>query len=137
MEIRGEFRPIATSVPGTHVCEHLPRTARQMHRLVQVRSVRPGESVHDPAVYQMLTGRKHLSSAGGLSVQPTDFPQLGAASGAVDRRVAVMPPVIEPPQTMKMEARTLPGQNAGFLGAAPDPFGVAVTPDARVIPPDF
>src|SRR4051812_18618949 len=32
-EFRGEFGPIATSVPGVQVCEHLPRVARQMHRL--------------------------------------------------------------------------------------------------------
>src|SRR4051812_15636877 len=31
-EIRGEFRPIATTVPGVQLCEHLPRLARQMHR---------------------------------------------------------------------------------------------------------
>ena len=31
-EIRGEFRPIATSVPGLQICEHLPRTARLMHK---------------------------------------------------------------------------------------------------------
>ena len=30
--IRGEFRPIATSLPGLHICEHLPRLARWMHR---------------------------------------------------------------------------------------------------------
>src|SRR5438270_85310 len=130
-EIRGEFRPIPTSVPGTWVCEHLPRTTRQMHRLVQVRSVRHTETVHDPAVYQMLTGRKHVSSTGGLTVQPTDFPQVGTAFGAVDRRPAVMPRVIELPETMKMDARTLPGQSAGFLSAAHDPFRVTVTPDGR------
>src|SRR4051812_13930891 len=51
-DIRGPFRPIATSVPGVQVCEHLPLTARQMHRLAQVRSIRHEEGVHDPAVYQ-------------------------------------------------------------------------------------
>jgi hypothetical protein len=136
-EVRGEFRPIATSVPGTRVCEHLPLTARQMHRLTQVRSVRHTETVHDPAVYQMLTGRKHISSAGDLTVQPTDFPQMGTAFGKADRRPAVMPTVIELPETMKMGARTLPGQNAGFLGATFDPFRVAVTPEGRVVPPEF
>ncbi len=136
-EVRGPFGSIATSVPGIRVCEHLPCTARQMHRLVQVRSVRHGETVHDPAVYQMLTGRKHPSSAGGLTVQADDFPHLGCAFGRVDRRAAIMPRVIELPETMKMEARTLPGQNAGFLGAAHDPFRVLVTPDARVLPPPF
>src|SRR5947209_6104047 len=129
-EVRGPFRPVATSVPGTRVCEYLPRVARQMHRLAQVRSVRHEETVHDPAVYQMLTGRKHVSSAGGLTVQPTDFPQIGTAFGKADGRPAAMPTVVELPETMKMEARVLPGQNAGFLGAAHDPFRVTVTPDA-------
>src|SRR6516162_4800156 len=93
-EIRGPFGSIATSLPGVRVCEHLPHTARQMHRLTQIRSVRHTETVHDPAVYQMLTGRKHISSAGNLTVQPSDFPQLGAAFGAVDHLPAAMPKVI-------------------------------------------
>src|SRR5262249_51717194 len=38
-EIRGEFRPIASSVPGLEVCEHLPRVARLMDRVCLVRSV--------------------------------------------------------------------------------------------------
>jgi hypothetical protein len=136
-EIRGEFRPIATSVPGIRVCEHLPLTARQAHRLAQVRSVRHTETVHDPAVYQMLTGRKHVSSAGDLTVQPTDAPQIGTAFGKADTRPAVMPRVIELPETMKMGARVLPGQGAGFLGATFDPFRVTVTPEGRVVRPEF
>src|SRR5262245_10103805 len=36
--IRSEFRPIATSAPGVHICEHLPRMARWMHRAALVRS---------------------------------------------------------------------------------------------------
>jgi hypothetical protein len=136
-EVRGPFRPIATSVPGTYVCEHLPRVARQMQRLAQVRSVRHQETVHDPAVFQMLTGHKHISTAGGLTVQPSDFPQMGTAFGNVDSRPAAMPKVVELPETMKMEARVLPGQNAGFLGAARDPFRVTVSPDGRVVPPEF
>lgn len=136
-EVRGEFTPIATSVPGTMVCEYLPRTARQMHRLTQVRSVRHAETVHDPAVYQMLTGRKHLSSAGDLKVQPTDSPQVGTLFGAADTSSAAMPKVIELPETMKMGGRILPGQNAGILGPSRDPFRVEVTADARVRPPEF
>src|SRR5689334_18091147 len=31
-ESRGEFKPIATSVPGLQVCEHMPATAKWMHR---------------------------------------------------------------------------------------------------------
>jgi Protein of unknown function (DUF1501) len=136
-EVRSPFKAVATTVPGTRVCEHLPRVARQMHRLAQVRSVRHAETVHDPAVYQMLTGRKHVSSAGNLTVQPTDFPQVGTAFGAADRAPAVMPKVIELPETMRMGARVLPGQNAGFLGATQGPFRVELTRDGRVVPPEF
>jgi hypothetical protein len=38
-EIRGEFKPIATAVPGVQFSEHLPKLARQMHRCTLVRSV--------------------------------------------------------------------------------------------------
>jgi hypothetical protein len=85
----------------------------------------------------MLTGYKHISSAGDLKVQPTDLPQMGTVFGKVDRRPAAMPKVIEVPETMKMGGRTLPGQNAGILGAVHDPFRVQVTPDAQVVPPEF
>lgn len=137
-EIRGPYTAIATSVPGTHVSELLPLTAGQMHRLVQIRSVCHQATVHDPAVYQMLTGCKHISSAGNLKVEESDFPQVGTAFGAVDRRLAAMPKVIELPETMKMDARVLPGQNAGFLGGSYDPFPVEVTrAEARVIQPSL
>src|SRR4051812_22454650 len=38
-EIRGQYRTIATSVPGIRVCEHLPNTARILDRLALVRSL--------------------------------------------------------------------------------------------------
>ncbi|HXT60720.1 MAG TPA: DUF1501 domain-containing protein [Pirellulales bacterium] len=136
-EIRGPFQPIATSVAGVQVGEHLPLVARQMHRLVQIRSMRHQETVHDPAVYQMLTGRKHVSSAGGLKVEDSDFPQMAAAFGRVDRRPATMPKVVELPETMKMEARILPGQNAGFLGGSYDPFRVEITREPKLVKPSL
>jgi len=136
-EIRGPFRGVATSVPGTNVCEHLPRVARQMHRILQVRSVRHAQVVHDPAVYQMLTGYKHLSSAGGLEVEATDLPHMAAAFAAADRRPAVMPPAVQIPDLMKMQSRILPGQNAGILGPSFDPFPVGVSREGAVAKPDF
>src|SRR5438105_2952472 len=38
-EVRGEFKPITSSVPGILVGEHIPRIAQQTHRLALVRSV--------------------------------------------------------------------------------------------------
>src|SRR5438270_14043663 len=55
-EFRGEFRPIATNVPGILVGEHLPKLARQMDRFALVRSFRHHNSDHGPADHYMLTG---------------------------------------------------------------------------------
>lgn len=48
-EIRGEFRAISTSVPGIRICEHLPRLARQMHKLTLLRSMCSEETNHERA----------------------------------------------------------------------------------------
>src|SRR5262245_2743853 len=55
-EFRGEFKPIATNVPGTQVCEHLPRVAKIMDRFSLIRSFRHHNSDHGPADHYMLTG---------------------------------------------------------------------------------
>src|SRR6266851_8651595 len=39
VEIRGEFNPIRTNVPGIDICEHLPRLAATMHRYAVIRSI--------------------------------------------------------------------------------------------------
>lgn len=136
-EIRGPYRPISTSAPGIQIGELLPNVARQMHHVALLRSVCHEETVHDPAVYQMLTGFKHVSSAGGLTVEDTDLPHIASAFCAADRSVAVMPKAIELPETMKMDARVLPGQNSGILGATFDSLHVEVSPAGEVIKPDF
>src|SRR5436190_2651815 len=46
-EIRGEFKPIATNVPGIQVSEHLPRMAKWMHRIGQVRSLNHKAGCHN------------------------------------------------------------------------------------------
>src|SRR3954452_16526015 len=48
-EIRGEFRSVATSVPGTRICEHLPRMAGLMHKVALVRGVHHQARLHDSA----------------------------------------------------------------------------------------
>lgn len=56
-EIRGPFRPIATSVPGLHICEHLPRLAAQTHFCTLFRGMRDhGPEIHDLSGFQPLLG---------------------------------------------------------------------------------
>jgi len=54
----GPFRAIPTSVPGTHICELLPFTAQQMHRLCLVRGVNTAEDDHGKGAVFMETGRR-------------------------------------------------------------------------------
>lgn len=54
----GPFQAIPTSVPGIHICELLPYTARQMHRLALVRGLNTAEDDHGKGAYIMHTGRR-------------------------------------------------------------------------------
>jgi hypothetical protein len=69
-EIRGKYRPIATTVPGLHVGELLPRMARVMHRVALVRSGAHNNDHHETATNWVLSGR--FGSAFG------DYPAMGA-----------------------------------------------------------
>src|SRR5688572_28260991 len=47
-EIRGEFSPAATNVPGIQICEHLPLLAKQMDKVCLLRSMSHRMNVHGP-----------------------------------------------------------------------------------------
>ena len=77
-EVRGEFEPISTSVPGLSVCEHLPLTARTMDRLTVIRSMHHPMRNHNSAAVEALCGRTPL--AGDLELLADDasaFPCYG------------------------------------------------------------
>src|SRR5260370_19180008 len=79
-EIRGEFKSIATNVPGVQVSEHLPRLSRLMHHCTVVRSVHHGvNNAHAAAVYAGLTGHDRGENGGGT--KPTDHPAIGSGLG--------------------------------------------------------
>src|SRR5438876_258791 len=54
----GPFKAIQTSVTGTRICELLPHTAKQMHRMALVRSLNSQTDDHGIGEQVMLTGRK-------------------------------------------------------------------------------
>lgn len=55
-EIRGEYKPIATSVAGIQVAESLPRLAKSMHHPAVIRSLTHADAAHEPGVALMQTG---------------------------------------------------------------------------------
>src|SRR5215469_3006356 len=68
----GPFLSIPTSVPGTRICELLPHTARQMHRLALVRGINTAEDEHGRGAYIMHTGRR--------TTPGEQFPHLGSVA---------------------------------------------------------
>jgi hypothetical protein len=68
----GPCRSIPTSVPGIHISDLLPNTAKQMHHLCLLRGVNTAEDDHGKGAYMMLTGRRQSAAA--------DYPQIGAVS---------------------------------------------------------
>ncbi len=104
----GEFRPVATSVDGLQICEHLPRLAERMKQLALVRSLTAKEGNHDRARHLMHTG---YAPAGGA-----DHPAFGSMVAETRRGVASgLPGYV---------AIAGPGEDSGFLSSAYSPFPV-------------
>jgi hypothetical protein len=123
-EMRSEFKPIATSVPGVQVCEHLPRLSRLMDRCTLVRSVHHKEVAHAPAVYTAMTGVPSGVRAGILGAKPTDHPAVGSVVGRYRPPTShVMPYVLLPYVTAEgAGGPPQPGFFGGWLGKTHDPF---------------
>ncbi|HUG89903.1 MAG TPA: DUF1501 domain-containing protein [Planctomycetaceae bacterium] len=139
-EVRGEFRPIPTSVAGIQVSEHLPRLAQQAGRYALVRSVTHPDNTHTVAMHYMLTGVRHRRPETNPQNAADDFPCFGAVVNAVDHRrtpVRNAPPAPNrsplpaavslnaPANQVSANNHIFPGFFSGFLGAAHDPLFVA------------
>jgi hypothetical protein len=129
--IRGEFKPIASSVPTIPVTEHLPRFAKVLHRCAQVRSVNHTMRNHNSAGYYSLTG--HAPPIDDIRIRDTQelYPSYGST-------VAKLRPVTDPaipsfvsfPYVLR-DGSVTPGQTASFLGKSFDPFFVGQDPSRR------
>jgi hypothetical protein len=129
-EIRGQFGSIATSVPGIRVCEHLPHLARVIDRLAIVRSMHHPMTNHNAAAFTALCGRNPLKGdLELLSNDRNDPPCYGAILSATLPERHALPTFVALPHVMHNVVQ-LPGQVAGFLGSAHNPFQVNADPSA-------
>ena len=128
--VRGAFKPVATSVPGIHICEHLPRLARRAHLYTIVRSMTHTAINHNAATYTVTTGHAPLRDLIAFTPTENDFPHLGAqiSFGLPGRRS--VPTAVSLPDPVTDGPYTTPGQNGGFLGASHAPFRVLGDPNA-------
>jgi uncharacterized protein DUF1501 len=119
-DIRGEFQPRPTNVPGIQICEHLPLLATRADRFALVRSMRTGSDGHEIACHMLLTGRLELPPGFSLNnvPGPNEWPSIPATVmyALRDCRGAMPPAVVLPQPSVNEIGKVRPGQYAGRLG---------------------
>jgi len=122
-DIRGDFDPIATSVPGMEICEHLPRTAKEAHRFSLLRSFTHNNSGHGHADHYMLTGY-HPAAGFNVNLIPNNQrPSHGSIIAKKKGPRGGVPPYVCLPV---MHASCGPA----YLGSTCAPFVVDADPNA-------
>ncbi len=124
--IRGEFNPIATSVPGIRICEHLPMLAQQAQRYSILRSVFHGSDTHGVGVHYNMTGLRHAPrQSGEPQLDRRDPPSIGAVVRQLRGDRNRLPAAVQLPRPIGDQNNAMwGGQHAGFLGPRYDPLFV-------------
>jgi hypothetical protein len=124
-EIRGPFKPIATSVTGLQVCELMPRTARLAKHCAVLRAVSTRDNAHSSSGYYMLTGQAHkpTNAENARPGAPNDWPSIAAVVKHLRRDHQGMPAAITLPEHIWNTGNIpWPGQDGGWLGRNADPW---------------
>lgn len=134
-EVRGEFKPISTKVPGTQICEHFPQLAQRTDKLAIVRSMTHNNADHTISTHFLLTGMPPPPVA-EIRMQ---WPAIGSVLSKLGRGRGVLPPFISMRPKLENDVPRFveqsQGQFAGWLGPLYDPMtidGDPSKPDYRV-----
>ncbi|HEV3138849.1 MAG TPA: DUF1501 domain-containing protein, partial [Pirellulales bacterium] len=129
-EIRGEFKPMPTRVPGIQICEHLPRLAGQMDNLCLLRSMEHRMPVHGPACSEMFTGRPYFGPPVTDQARAEDWPSLSSLAMRYAQRRAALPPAVVLPWYLQFggQDKRIAGQTGGRMGELSNPFLVEGDP---------
>jgi uncharacterized protein (DUF1501 family) len=132
-EIRGEFKAIATTVPGLRIGEHMPLLAQQAHLCNVIRSVHyaDGRNDHAPGMHLVLTGYENPE----VGVTLVRLNRRNPSQGAVIARQLGVTSAQGMPRFVAIPGR---GQQGGatnftgpaFLGPAYDAFATGDLPAA-------
>jgi hypothetical protein len=124
-EVRGEFGPIATNVPGIHISELFERTARHMDKIAILRGMSTGDNAHSSSGYYVLTGVPHVpkNRENANPGAPNDWPTMSAVVQHLAQGKRLLPPSIRlPMHIFNTDGSVWPGQDSGWLGHRADPW---------------
>lgn len=113
IEIRGEFRPIPTNVPGIQICEHLPRLAKLTDKLAIIRSMVGAKDRHES--FQCMTGRLNERNP------PGGWPEFGSV---ISKLQGTQDPTLASYVNLSPKMKHTPYNfgKSSFLGHAHIPF---------------
>lgn len=117
-EIRGEFQPIKSNVPGMEFCELFPNLAKCVDKFAIIRSLADCDSRHDP--FQCMTGRKKLDTA---NAPPQGWPNFGAWVSRLEGSKPSVPANVALMYPSKGGNRGNP-YDGGFVGPAHSPMNL-------------
>jgi hypothetical protein len=129
-EVRGEFRSIASRVPGVRISEHLPRLAARADQYALIRSLAHRENNHLVATHHVLTGAQQPGAFFDKVASRDDWPSYASALDYLRPRRDGIPSGVNLPTFLMEGPLTWPGQHAGFLGPRHDPWQISRDPNA-------
>lgn len=130
-EVRGEFKPIQTSLPGLHICEHLPQLAARAHKYALVRSLTHNDNNHLMSTHHVLTGELQPGGFFDKVASRDDWPCYSAALAYLRPRTDGIPSGVNLPTFLVEGPLTWPGQHAGLLGPNYDPWQITGDPNKK------
>jgi hypothetical protein len=132
-QIRGEFKPIGTNVPGIQICEHMPLLAKRADKFAIIRSMTHHIKNHAPAGYYALTGNAPKRDVNNLGLNFDDYPALGSVVSLMSPTTRPVPSYVQLSPTLIGDVGLqMPGFHAALLGPRYDPLRVVTDPnDAR------
>ncbi len=123
-EVRGEFQPISTNVPGLQICEHFPELAKRADRLALIRSMTHGDVNHTSGTHYLLTGEPPPADT-NVRVQ---WPHIGSVLAGLGRGRGALPPSVSFRPKLENDVPRFveqsQGQFAGWLGGVYDPLTI-------------
>jgi hypothetical protein len=123
-QIRGEFRPTATTVPGIRICEHLPRLGRVMDKVCLLRSMTHRMNVHGPACSEVISGRPYFGPPVTDQASREDWPSLSSMVQRYGQGQRGLPPAVVLPWYLQFpgQPKRIAGQTGGRMGERHNAF---------------
>lgn len=130
-EIRGEFKPVSTAIPGLHVCEHLPHLAARTDKYAILRTLSHNDNNHLMSTHHVLTGEMQPGGFFDKVASRDDWPNYAGALSFLHPRTDGIPAGVNLPTFLQSNPLTWPGQHAGFLGPVYDPWQITGDPNKK------